>query len=337
MLLLLLAIAFFSQTDSLSCTEQYQCRSVATDYNYVNCVSGTCQCSSLGFSGNATISNPCQCPSPNSVYWAGSPYCIQYSDAVAYKIQQAKNDYQIAVVKSVYQSLIWPTPAFIMGALIAGHPSPISVFIAANATGRVDPLGKFSTQDGIVEYFYGSVYTGTSRISNVTFVKVISQNNIVSIRNILHFDIYDNLQENIIFSYNLLQSGPITFNSNGLIQFVDLIIHNLGANSDAMTPAYSPAVIGQLCYLIMNVASCNSTYDPLGYYTDMNDCLNHFTNVYQWGSWDNIYFNGNTTTCRYFHTLLAIARPAVHCSHSGKTGGGVCVPHTYANYFNEFF
>lgn len=119
-----------------------------------------------------------------------------------------------------------------------------------------------------------------------------------------------------------------------MVQSLDLIIHNLGANSNQQTPQ-GPDTVDQLCYLILNVAGCNSTHNPSGYYTDMADCYNHFTNVYQWGSWDNLYFNGNSTICRYFHALLAIGRPYHHCSHAGKTGGGKCINHEYASYFLE--
>jgi hypothetical protein len=337
MLCVLFLIALFTSVKSLACTAQYQCSSVSTDYNYVSCSSGVCKCSSLGFVGNATTTNPCRCSSPYTVYWLNSmAYCINYNDAVAYKVDQAQLSYQLAVVKSVYQSLVWPTPAYIMGALIAGQASPVSSLIAANATGRVDPLGKFSDQDGVVEYFYGTVWTGAARVSKITFKKLISQNNVVSMNVQLEFDNYDNTQQYILYSYNLTQTGTFTFNSEGLIQSMDLIIHNLGENSNPLTPD-TLATAQQICYVIMNVANCNSTFDPLGYYTDIGDCINHFTNVYDWGTWDNIYFNGNTSICRVFHSFLAIGRPQVHCSHSGKTGGGKCIHHEYTSYFLQDF
>ena len=335
----LLAI-LFSKTESLACSQQWQCNStVTTDFNYVDCVSGMCQCKTTsGFSGDATVSNKCRCVAPNKVEWAnGAPYCIKPFDRDALIIELANDAYQLSIVQAVYQSLIYPTPAIIMGALIAGQPVPLEAFIAVNATGRVDPLGQFSDQDGIVEYFYGTVWTGAARISKITFKKLTTQNNIVSVNVVLTFDIYDPPQQNILYSYNLTQTGAFTFNSNKLIQSMDLIIHNLGANSDYTTPAYDQNVIGQICFLILEVAKCNSTFDPAGYYTSQADCFNHFMNVYQWGSWDNIYFNGNCTICRYFHTLLAIGRPAMHCSHAGKTGGGKCINHNYATYFNEDF
>src|SRR5579863_802896 len=319
-LTLFFLLALFSEINSLSCTAQYQCSSVTTNYNYVQCLNGQCQClASTGFVGNATTQNQCRCDSPFNVYWlSATPYCIQYPDAVAYELEQAQDAYQLSVIEAVYQSLVWPTPAIIMNDLITGQVSPVASFVDLNAIGRVDPLGQFSTQDGIVEYFYGTVWTGSSRISKINFKKLISQDNIVCLNVVLSFDIYDQAQQNILFSYNLTQSGSFTFNSGtGLIESMDLIIHNLGANSDSTTPD-TPATIEQLCFIILSVANCNSVFDPDGYYTDMTDCMNYFTDVYEWGTWDDIYFNGNSSICRYFHSLLAIGRPQIHCPHAGK-------------------
>jgi len=45
----------------------------------------------------------------------------------------------------------------------------------------------------------------------------------------------------------------------------------------------------------------------------------------------------NSAVCRYYHATLAIANPSVHCKHSGKTGGGKCIDHTYAEYYQHNF
>lgn len=42
-------LALFSFTESLVCTEQGHCNSVSINPNYVNCISGICECSTLGF------------------------------------------------------------------------------------------------------------------------------------------------------------------------------------------------------------------------------------------------------------------------------------------------
>jgi len=39
----------------------------------------------------------------------------------------------------------------------------------------------------------------------------------------------------------------------------------------------------------MFAANCTSDKDPLGYYTDFVDYMNSFTNVYEGGTFDNIW------------------------------------------------
>ena len=329
-MLLLLVLALFSSAVSqlVSCTQQWQCESVSTDYNYVSCVSGQCQCNfNRGFAGNATSQYPCQCPTQYSVYWQGGlAYCINYQDAVAWKNTQAQDNLQLSIVEEVYQSLIWPTPIYIIEALIAGVPTPVSNLFAVDSIGRVDPAGVFATQDGLVEYFYGAVWTGGDRVSNITFRKLTVTNSVVSLTVDLTFAQY--YGNTLLYYYNLTQSGTFSFNSQNTIQSVDLIIHNLGAAPHLYVNPTTQ------CDIILYSAKCNSTYDPLGYYTNFTDCVNYFTNIYEVGTWDNFYFDGNNTICRLYHSILAIARPEVHCPHAGKTGGGVCVPHLYQSYYD---
>jgi len=336
MLVLILFSLLFIKTQSLSCTSQFHCNSVTTNHNYVSCVSGLCQClTALGFDGNASVASQCRCDAPSSVYYqASTPYCFRYSDAAACKVEVAKQVYQKTVIEAVYESLVWPTPAIIMGALIQGQPSLIGSFFAGDAKGRVDPVGKFTGHDGVVEYFYGTVWTGASRVVKKTFKKLLSNDNIVSFSVVLTFE---NWQGDVkVGGYDLAQSGTFTFNVNGLIQSMDLIIHNLGVSINPPI-VKTPESIGTICYLILNIAGCNATHDPNGYYTSPEDCYNYIGNIFPWGTWDDLFFNGNSSNCRYFHALLAIARPQVHCSHAGKTGGMKCVDHPYAGYFLEDF
>lgn len=336
-------LLFISGTNSLACSSRAQCLPVSERIFFVACVAGQCQClSTNGFSGNATVEGKCMCQSPSKVFMVDNdddegesrtPYCYSVADALSYKNEKAQEDFQVSIVRAVYNALLWPTPRDIMISLITGQPSIIYNYFADNASGRVDPVGTFSTHDGIVEYFYGLTWTGATKISQVIFKKLISQNNIVHSNVVLTFNLYDQAQQNILFTYNLTQSGSFTFDANKKIKSADLIIHNLGQISDPQS-AKTPEFINTLCYLILNVAGCNASHDPSGYYVDFPDCVQHF-NQYQWGSMDNVYFNGNTSTCRFFHTLLAIGRPSVHCSHAGKTGNAKCVPHDYSSYYTH--
>lgn len=341
MYIICLVLALFSITEGLVCSEKGQCSRVSNNPNFVDCVAGQCQCSQLGFIGNASEVNKCRCTLPNKVYWEnGITYCINYDDAVRLNKENLQEDRQISIINIVYNSLIWPTPAGIIFSLITGAPNPIfDLFESGTGVkGRVDPVGTFSNNDGVVEYFYGAVWTGSPRISKITFKKLISQNNIVHVNVVLLFDVYDQTQQNKLFSYNLTQSGSFTFDEIGKISSTDLIIHNLGAATTASNPISdpkSPAFIQQVCGIILGAANCTADKDPEGHYTDFADCINSFTNVYEGGTFDNIYFNGNTSVCRFYHSLLAIARPFQHCSHSGKSGGGKCINHPYQSYYNQ--
>ena len=76
---------------------------------------------------------------------------------------------------------------------------------------------------------------------------------------------------------------------------------------------------------------CTSEHDPNGYYTDINDCINHFINVYPLGIADAL-LPANTSTCRYFYVGLVGAAQIIgedidvapYCTYVGKTGGNKC-------------
>jgi hypothetical protein len=329
--LFLLALTYGA--NCLSCTAQWQCSSVTTDYNYVTCTNGQCQCLAVnGFDGNATTSYPCQCTYPDSVYWLnGLPYCINYTNAANCENQQAQNAYQIAVVQAVFQAAIYPNVVTVVQNLIAGIPDATFNLFSNTSVGRWDPFGVFNDQVSLVESFYGLLWKPSDTVSQVIFKKLISQNNIVYI----NLDFVINATDDGItyHQFNLTHSGSFTFNNDGLIQSVDLIGHNQGAILNANEPAYASSSIQSICGLILFAAHCNATYDPTGYYTSFADCTNYLTNVYQWGTWDDLYFLGNSTICRFYYGFLAIGRPAVHCPHAGKTGGGVCINHDYNSYY----
>jgi len=258
----------------------------------------------------------------------------QYQEGLKHKTDLENMNLNKKSVEKVYNSLLWPTPAIVMEALITGAPNPVDGLFADGAKGRVDPLGEFYNMDGFVEYFYGAIWTGISRVSKVVFQKLLAEKNLVAIRVRVSFDNYNQDQSQILYSYNLTQTSIFTLNDKHQVLSLESIIHNLGWESDPVTPK-TPETIQGVCYTILNVAHCNSTYDPIGYYTDMADCINHLTNVYDWGSWD--VMRSNSSRCRIYHSLLAIGRPQVHCVHTGKNGGDKCIYHAYADYYNLAF
>jgi len=339
-----------------------ECVSVSRDIQYVQCVNHTCVCRvDQGFVGAAAPSSKCSCPSGYSVFYTGSgygddddqgdnqghggnsghgndnniPYCVKLTDAIAYAKQQARNAILTSIISDLYHSLVWPTPQTIMFQLITGQTvGGIWDHVAPDAVGRVDPAGDFSTIDGIVEYFYGAVWTPNSHVLEVNIQKLIVEGNIVYVDVDIFFNNFEN-NGSLILAYNLTQSGSFTFNSDNKIKSMDLIIHNLGFAVNRLS-SNQPGLQANInvCSVLLFVANCTSTMDPDGYFTDFNSCLAFMAGI-PYGTWDNL--RTNSVACRTYHAILAIARPQVHCVHSGRTGGGKCVDIPYEDlYLTQF-
>lgn len=334
-------------TSNVICSQRYQCHDVfnlSTHYNFIDCINGKCTClSNQGFSGNASINNKCTCnTSIYTVYYQqpNKPYCISLIDGVTYKNNKQKHSHMRSVVEEIYKYLVWPKPAILVAALKANQSIPVLDLFESDATGRVDPLGSgFNTGVSLFEYFYGTVFGPTSRVASINIQRLIAQDDLVYINVHILIDNYDPFTGLYVFSENLTESGSFRFNPNGSgkIKSVDLIIHNLGSKPSSLLPPGDLNLVQSICFILINMSHCNSTYDPTGYYTSIEDCVNHMLNVYQWGTWDDLVVRGNSTICRVFHTLLSEVRPDVHCSHAGKTGGGKCIPHVYSDYFGVTF
>lgn len=352
-------IASGASTQAYKCDHTSQCSDVSATIEAVTCElttnkNGVCRCLvELGFKGNATLINKCTCKSPNQIFSskedktgsvsspkeAGAkkpkPYCVNIQDNFAYNTEKTRTRFLENQAKTVYNSLVWPTPALIMQDVVTNNPNGImhSIF-DIDARGRVDPMGEFIGFDGIVEYFYGTVWTGVSRISSVNIKKLSVQNNTAGMRVDLFFEQYNAQTGTLLFTYNLTQTAFFTFNEAGLITKAELIIHNLSWIGDSLLFPASDESIQQTCFLITSVAGCNESNDPNGYYSSFADCYQYMKSI-PFGSYG--YGRSNSVVCRQFHSLLAIARPDIHCPHSGKTGGMKCFDHDYNEYYSIDF
>lgn len=324
-------------TNGLSCMQQYECQSVTVDYNYAGCYAGECKCIiELGFSGNATTLSKCDCLPPSSVYWLNNlPYCLNYIESVNFKLANTRNELLKNKIITLYNQILWPSAA-VLAQQIATHSLTGELFqlFDTNVEGVIDPLGKVNGFEGTAEYFIGSVWTGLTRVTSLYFSHLVAENNKVSINIDIHFGRYDNTTTSVFFDlYNLTQTGIFTFNDDNKIQKMNLVIRNLGLTVNSFNQN-TLETIQNICQTILFGAKCNATFDPLGYYTDMNDCVNYLSTI-EYGSWDNV--RQNTTVCRAYHRLLAILRPHVHCPHVGKTGGNMCITYTADDLYLEQF
>ncbi len=341
----LIAAAFiYDARSQVTCTARYQCSSVSTDYNYVDCVigwgntSGQCQCLyNLGFVGNATSSNKCQCNAPNNVYWlSGIPYCIKYTDGVQYKLDKARNDLIVNTQKGIYIGIKHPQPQITLFNLINGLPDPYLDYFTPDTVGRVSPVGTFAGLALVVEYYGGATFTGATRIVDVNFNAVGAYNNTGWVNVDLTFNVMNSAQTAVLRIYNLTQSGFDRYNSAGKIYSADKVIHNLGAAVKWVGTLNfsSPALHAQICTVLLNFSGCTPARDPLGYYANFTDCTTFLGNRKP-GTLDDTLFDADTVACAYFHMVFTSVDPVTHCPHAGKTGGGKCITSPYSNYYLE--
>ena len=134
----------------------------------------------------------------------------------------------------------------------------------------------------------------------------------------------------LIWLYTLPMSPRLhSFDNNKLVSSMEAINHNLAWAFENFQLSPND-LIATTCNNILNIAKCGPSNDPLGYYTDMNDCMNFMASI-PLGTLDKA--RDNSVVCRQYHSTLAIARPNVHCSDSGKTRGGKCIVSNYADYY----
>lgn len=323
-----LLVLSLSSTEAVPCSAQWQCQGVSTDYNFVECDEGVCRCrSELGFEGSATTSDKCRCD--DRVYWEGGvPYCVNLPEAAATSAEEAHLERLKAKVRRVYTNLFPPTPM----AILAGVVSVADLF-APESQGRVDPLGVYQGFRALTEYFYGFAANPTNYASGAHFVSLFGSGNEVFVRVDLTFTYYPLPGSEVPPPFNLTQSGRFRFNDQELIESADLIIHNLGkATEHQGTTAENTIQI--TCGIVASHPGWNGTcpeaMDPLGYYTDINDCF-AFLHSIPPGTADR--GASNSAWCRFYHALLTLFDPELHCPHAGKTGGHKCEDTPYPNYY----
>jgi len=324
-----LVLLFIGVSYGLSCTQTYQCSSVSTDYNYVDCVSGSCVCKT-SFLGNATAQSPCSCP--YSVAWGdGKPICIQcnaprtitydengYPRCVSIAECGANQDrvaQQKAVITEIYNDLIAPKPRQILS-----NNALVSHLFSPNVSGRITPVGHYDDIEGTIEYFYGLA----TNVIGVKIINLISEGNTAAVR----VDIlFNKSRGGVYIQQNLTQTGFFHFDSSGRVFMYDLTILRLG---DASNPDVA-GIEDQIRQLICSTALtyCNASA-PYNAYSTFQECLDFLRSI-PVGSFDRA--NSNSLVCRLIHNTLVPLRPQIHCPHVGPTGGGKCIDTPYNSLF----
>lgn len=336
-----------SSVSSLACTAQWECTSLAQDanYNFVQCVDSQCVC--MPGSNLAVVGGLCSCNAPNTIQW-GTPavgsgaegtqaFCLPSFAALAAELEEdAACDVYMAKVQKVYELVVTPFAL----ATVTGEISTDDIF-DPNMQIRIDPIGAFTGQQGVNEYFFGSA--ALELVESVAMTRLRCEGNLVSSSVDILFNV--STVPSGIPVYNLTQWGWWTFDpSTQLVTSMDGVILDT-VKVDYPVPAQLPA-IEQVCYLLTQPSEysaalgfpdsgiCPEIMDPVGYYTSIDDCIDFMSSI-EFGSWSRI--EANNTLCRLYHSQLAIFSPSVHCVHAGKSGGGFCVYIPFASYYDELY
>ena len=320
---LIIFLATLSTVYSLSCTEKWHCLGVTNNYNYVDCIQGTCRCL-LSFEGNATIENPCACPSTSKhVYWDSVPYCVSLEEC-------AENDQYLDratklehVVNELYDTLIPPIPLQVLYGQY-----DISHIFSSNIKGRITPFTTFDSLNESLGYWYGTSTTPSITISHhLAKIAVDGKNGIVSYR----MDVlYNDTTSPVLRLYNLTDIGVLTFDDNDTILSFDIIIPNFGKSSDP--PIEQRNLLAQ-GFCGQQSQSCRNYFGTEGYYTDYNDCMNFINNVVEFGTFDR---NGDTFMCRILFGIMAQYYPDIYCPETGKITTK-CVDLDYNTWYTQVY
>lgn len=259
-------------------------------------------------------------------------------------------------VRRIYENLVFPTPI----AILTGAQSVDDIFEREVVKGRVTPVGSFLDFNAVVEYFYALAVTPGSQVQNVTFRSLFAGDDKVAVAVDIFFCRAPDQQCDpsvpvSATSQTLTQVGFFQFNKENRVVSMDLNILNLGAASDPPNdPAAHAAAIANVCTAltrihvepttgaVVNGGTCTSYFDSADDFSSgfvlsadpYENCVNFMQSI-PYGTWDRA--NSNSVTCRQLHTLLTAIDPEMHCPHASPSGGGKCIDHTYASYYDEDF
>lgn len=321
-----LVLFFFlvlSIASAFNCTFQWECSGVTTNYNYVGCVEGRCQCrESLGFEGTATVEDPCRCESPASVHWeSGSPYCISFEDAAAQRTRQRKELIHVQKVDSLYSHMVYPTPLRILsGELSLDH------LLSPNLLSRVDPVGVTPVTRWLIDYLFGLGATH-SHVLEYEFEELMWREDVVFTRARVLFEDVPPLPPRL---WNLTENARYFFDSQDRIFKADIGLLNLGKSVSVEVEQY-PAIIEGLCNLFAGPNGyCGPSTDPTGYYANVDECISTLAAL-PIGSFDDL--RQRSVSCVQFHGQMVPYAPSLHCPDVGRTGGHFCVDRSYSDYY----
>jgi len=229
-----------------------------------------------------------------------------------------------AAVRAVYANLVYPNPI-----PLVHSNGTAATFFHPNVTGRITPIGVFSSRQDTVEYFYalanpvfGNISTGDYR-SIQNDIRILD---LVGVRASVQANIHLARYPSTDTEYNLTQTGWFGFNPDeDAIAWYDLTIIRVDQAANKSPSTYN-ITIQVICQQIQE--RCTGPYQQ---YEDVDNCT-AFLHSIDFGSWGNAY--SDTVVCRGVHNTLTQVRPEYHCAHVGPTGGERCVFHSYQSWYD---
>jgi len=309
----------------LSCEYQWQCSSVTTNYNFVSCVDGTCQCrSDLGFEINQTTSK-CDCLNDGDISWYHSqPYCVTVVRSNTLK----------ALVIQLYSG-------FVDGSFpnISSY-GPFQDLFASDVKMRIDPYGEWYGQAEVSHRLAGATALNAgSRMTNFDIEKLVIVGDVATVNVHLHLHVFPapgNVSYIPSYDYNLTQTGSITFNSANKIVKMDLVNRNAALSIGNLFPN-TEANLNRTCDIILAGANCTDAEDSYRYQTK-DECVVALK-AKPFGTWDNL--RTDSVLCRlHYATLVFQLSPTQwrpHCVDIGENPARRCRDHTRNEYYGEFF
>jgi hypothetical protein len=193
-------------------------------------------------------------------------------------------------------------------------------------SGRVTPVGTFTTYVLALEYLYGILCPIPTLPPRLNTIKSFD---------LVHIAYDENyLITQSEFTVNLTGNKELTFftvaafDENYKLCGYDGQIRNIGLTLDASTQQEQQTNITLICTVAQ--LYCNGS---LQQYASVNACIEFLTNNVPYGSFDR--GDQGNVVCRSIHTNFVPLLPSVHCPHVGPTGGGACTNKTVDFYYNQ--
>lgn len=318
----IIGLSLITSVFTYNCTQQYQCESVSANYNYVQCVSGVCQCIGNGFSGNATTSNPCQCSyGNNNVFWGGDPsqpYCLdcvspftiyyEPDTGIPYCSDPATCSDDLFTKYQIYEGILrklFQTNFQIENTLnILNGVDPINE-IAPQAQIGVVEIGFFLNRTGIIQYLYAVGLAFQIQSTDFYVIYVDPIHNASTFR--LDIKSITPLGQ----PQNVTITGFVSFYPNNTVATMDITIPQIG-RIVSLTSEVIDGMIQLICETVM--AYCTGGYQQ---YASYAVCVAYHEQLNVGSPYEA---RSNSTYCHFIHALM-IPYGWIHCFHDGYEGG----------------